>query len=105
MQSLNNKELFFYNSETHPLGSEALKVLDNNQEQVTCPVCNGRGKLGEMTCPKCDDMGTIKEKEAENIDLAEFDEFVCPVCNGRLNTSCEKCNGSQVLTRETLLDQ
>lgn len=68
---------------------------------ITCPLCNGRCKIGPDECVICRGMGSIAKTKSDSLDLSEYDEMPCP-CSSQ--TECRFCKGTGVALRESLLN-
>ncbi|EGQ8609183.1 hypothetical protein GNT15_24405 [Vibrio parahaemolyticus] len=76
---------------------------DDSFSQITCPVCNGNCRLAGEQCPVCKGMGSIKQSDADELDLTEYEEFTCPDCRG-VSLDCTTCGDSGSISREKALE-
>jgi len=70
---------------------------------LTCPLCNGRGRLAGEDCPICNRMGSVKKHIAAKVNLSNYETFTCPDCRG-IQLDCKICNGEGSISREKALE-
>jgi serine/threonine protein kinase len=76
-------------------------VLPNSMRVLTCPECQG---VGRVACPTCEAKGTVeKTRRVRNADGSSGEEAItqpCPACRGYGRQNCTVCQSSGNLVEE-----